>query len=606
MNINFDRIFLNDNNELKQPEKIANSILLIKDLNIASYVKLEMIEWLNLQGYKTSFLPEIATIYDLARDISGMGVGKEIREEDFIVLMERCNIEGLLLKFKLKKYRNYKKNLFRLIDHISLYTKNNIPNEVQNDLDKNGLTKNVIFNIIEYINKKEFYFKGQIFDKAIDIIKANPKEQNIFTLRFSENEISFKEKSFIDSLNAQSITIDLQGEYSALTDVLQDKDAKFSPEKLEFYKSNSALDQAIRVKHLVLSEIEAKKFELKDIIVVCSDTSSFTIMNELFDSSGIPVNSSHKYLKNDISIDILKLIQAGMNNDAQTVLNFFNLYIADEPVKADNMLSTDIETLSSKLLRRDSDIHLKFKSNKSKETVFKEFLRSIKVKDAEYKTEKGLTRLYGLIKNIKDILSLKIDYDVFQFKPTLLKIFGEKLLLSEMIEYLYLISSKTKRVRPYREQSGINISMMNEPLPDGKFIIFTDLIEGVFLKSSSTINILNKDSYKMFYQELYGVDQDIALLENFRTFISGKTEKIAFILPLWGDDIIVSTHLNKILAQFPKKKMDIKIAGDIHGLDSDSRLKDIPFSLTVNDIKDDENRLKKIPVMIEMNNLVKS
>ncbi|NOR45934.1 MAG: AAA family ATPase, partial [Candidatus Delongbacteria bacterium] len=242
--------------------------------------------------------------------------------------------------------------------------------------------------------------------------------------------------------------------------------------------------------------------------------------------------------------------------------------------------------------------------NRSKETVFKEFIRSIKVKDAEYETEKGLTRLYGLIKNIKDILSLKIDYDVFQFKPTLLKIFGEKLLLSEMIEYLYLISSKTKRVRPYREQSGINISMMNEPLPDGKFIIFTDLIEGVFLKSSSTINILNKDSYKTFHQELYGVDQDTALLENFRTFISGKTKKIAFILPLWGDDIIVSTYLNKILSQFPKKKMDIKIAGDIHGLNSDPRLKDISFNLTINDVKDDENILKNIPVMIEKDNLV--
>ena len=128
MNINFDKIFLNESGKLKQPEIIAESILLIKDINIASYIKSEMIEWLNLQGYKTSFLPELVSIYDLARDISGMGVGKEIREEDFIVLMDRSNIEGLLLKFKLKKYRNYKKNLFRLIDHISLYTKDEIYN----------------------------------------------------------------------------------------------------------------------------------------------------------------------------------------------------------------------------------------------------------------------------------------------------------------------------------------------------------------------------------------------------------------------------------------------------------------------------------------------
>jgi len=55
MNINFDKIFLNDSGELKQPEKIANSILLIKDINIASYIKSEMIEWLNKKGYKLHF-----------------------------------------------------------------------------------------------------------------------------------------------------------------------------------------------------------------------------------------------------------------------------------------------------------------------------------------------------------------------------------------------------------------------------------------------------------------------------------------------------------------------------------------------------------------------
>jgi len=44
----------------------------------------------------------LISIYDYARDISGIGVGKEIREEDFIVLMEKCDIEVLLLKFKQK------------------------------------------------------------------------------------------------------------------------------------------------------------------------------------------------------------------------------------------------------------------------------------------------------------------------------------------------------------------------------------------------------------------------------------------------------------------------------------------------------------------------
>ncbi|MBU4486113.1 MAG: PD-(D/E)XK nuclease family protein, partial [Candidatus Delongbacteria bacterium] len=613
MNINFDKIFLNENGGLKEPEIIAESLLLIKDINQSYGIKLAMIDWLSNKGYKTSFLPEISAIYDYARDITGMGAGKEIREEDFIVLMERADIEGLSNKFKGKKFRNYKKSLFRLLNYTGLSSSNRLDKDIINDLEANGLNEGILEDIKIYINSFDFYFKGQIFDTAIQFTEKESTHKNIFVFNLYKEEISSKEREFLKYLNAGEIEFEHKGKYAGLADVFDNKPSEVAPEGIDFYVSESAMDEAKKIKHLILSNVESMEYDFEDFTVVCSDENSFKIMNNLFLSSKLPVYSSYGYIGSDISTDILRLFTAGLNGDAQTILNFYNLYIADEPVKFDDLSEIDIESLWSKLSRGSgSDMRLNFKTEKdykirkTKEDVIRKFLKILNLKDGELDIKKAVIKLYYMIKEMKELLSIEIEFDPYQFEETLLKIFGIKIIFSEMLEYLYLISSKSNKIKPNREQRGVRINMMNEPVSGCKYLILSGLSEDEFLKSSNSVKIIQKENYKKLYESVYGIDGDKALLENFRIFTSGDTEKLAMFIPQWGDEIIVSTKIDHLLALFPKKILDIRIIPDKYGLNSCNELTNRSFCLDLKDIIDDEKFVKTIEFTVERDQIQKN
>jgi ATP-dependent helicase/nuclease subunit A len=594
--IDFSKIYLNKDGGFRQPEEIAESLLLIKDINQSYNIKLAMIEWLKIKGHETSFLPEIKAVYDHARELSGIGVGREIREEDFLILMERCDTEGLSAKFRKPNFRNYKKSLLKLMNYMDLDAESRIDKAVFTDLEKNGLYHEVLDGIREYINRNEFYFKGQIYDKAVESIKKDGAKDNVFSLNFYPGELSSKEHGFLNALGALKIEFNAEGKYSSLVKVFRgEANAEFNPDEIDFIVSDSRLDEVRKIKHLIMGKITGVQPEFRpdDFTVVCSDEQTFKVINNLFFAEQIPAYSSYKYALNDISTDVLRLIKAGIEGDAQSILNFYNLYIANEPIQFSDMTGTDIRTLYTKLMASKSDLKLKLKKGTNKDIddlkkqFIKDFLKLLNIDDEQVSVDKALSVLNLKMNKLNDLLKFvdkKIELEIFSYKEPFYKIFGDQTRkFSEYIEYLYLISSKSNKEKLNKDMAGVRISMMTEPGFSGKFLIFADMSEGNFLKASNPIGILKKDNFFSMYKSIYGVDPEQAVFENFRILTSGTIERVAMFVPQWGDEFIPSTKIDKILELYPKNSLNIEIVPEKEGLNDLSA----DFSVTLKDRLED-------------------
>ena len=587
MNTDFSPVFLRNDRSFKQPEDIAESLLLVKDVSQSHGIKLAMTEWLKVHGKPVSFLPEIKAVHDHARELSGIGTGGEIREEDFLVLMERCNAGGLPDKFKKPHFRNYKKSLLKLLNLTGLGAGGFKDRAILDDLEKNGLVPEVLDGVKDFINRQGYFFKGQILDYAVKAVNAS---KNIFFMNFSAGEYSFKEKEFLNALGAQEILFRSEGKYSELTDVFEGRPGvKFDPDSVDFYVSSSKLDEAKRIKHLILQTLTGKPgYALNDFTVVCPDEESFRILNNYFYAEGIPAYSSYKHSGNDINTDVLRLFKAGAEGDAQSILNFFNLYIAEKPLLSDDLTELDLKTLIAKLFEiKDSD--LKLKASSGVKTFIKAFLNASFTDGRSMGAEKALSVIKSKLKNLKEsfgMLGKKLETDIYSYEETVKRIFGDtERKFTDYIDYLYLIAAKTNTERLNKDFNGVRIMMLNEPAPAGKYLIFAGMTEDVFLKASNPVKLLSKDNYFSLYESVYGIDPERSLFEDLRVITSGDTEQAAFFVPQWGEEFIPSTKLDRIIGKHPKrnKKLEVMPKGKMpEGLHSD-------FSVTLNDKLKEDN-----------------
>ncbi len=581
MNIDFSPIFFKVDGGFKQPEIIAESLLLVKDITQSHGLKLEMMEWLKANGSPVSFLPEIKAVHDHARELSGIGTGGEIREEDFLVLMERCSAQGLFEKFRKPHFRNYKKSLLKLLNLLDLKVGENFDKAVSDDLEKNGLVPEVLDGVKKFINGEGYYFKGQIFSGAVE--KAVPGD-NVYYISFTEGEFSVSEKEFINSLGAQKIKFESEGKYSPLSKIFKgDNEAVLDPESVEFYVSSSILDEAQRIKHLILQAVTGKDgYSLNDFTVVCPDEETFRILNNYLYAEDIPVYSSYKYAGSDINTDVLRLFKAGAEGDAQSILNFFNLYIAQKPLLFDDLTEHDLKTLIAKLFEiKGSDYRLKASGDIKK--FIRDFLNASLTDDRIMNAEKALAVMKSKLKSLKaafKLLGKELETDIYTYEETVKRIFGDtERKFTDYLEYLYLIATKTNSEKLNRDMNGVRIIMLNEPAPAGKFLIFSGMTEDRFLKASNPLKIVSKENYFRLYESVYGIDPEEALYENLRMITSGPIVRTAFFVPRWGEEFIPSTKLDMITGLLPKKALKIEVL-------SKREVKDPPeakFSVTIAD-----------------------
>ncbi|MFA7124036.1 MAG: hypothetical protein WC212_08355, partial [Candidatus Delongbacteria bacterium] len=587
MNIDFSKIFLNSDGSFKKPEVIAESLLLVKDIGQAQGIKLSMMEWLKAKNRPVSFLPEIKAVHDHARELSGIGAGGEIREEDFLVLMERCNAEGMPDKFKRSHFRNYKKSLLKLLNLLDLGDRDIRDRLVLDDLEKNNLVLEVIEGVKKFINAQGYYFKGQMFSKASAEAHASG---NVFYLSFNKGEYSAAEKEFIKAVGAQNIDFAHEGKYSVLADIFEGNTGiEFDPDRAEFFVSSSKPDEAKRIKHLILKTVTGNEgYSLNDFTVVCADEETFRIMNNYLYAEGVPAYSSYKYSGNDINTDVLRLFKAGAEGDAQSILNFFNLYIAQKPLLFDDFTELNLKTLIAKLFDiKDPDYKLKASSDVKK--FIKAFLNASLGDDRAMSAEKALTVIKSKLMNLKDAFKMigkDLETDIFTYEETVKRIFGDtERKFTDFLEYLYLIATKTNAERLNRDINGVRIIMLSEPVPAGRFLIFSGMTEDRFLKASNPLKIIGKENYFSLYKSVYGIDPEAALYDNLRMITSGSVERTVFFVPQWGEEFIPSTKLDRITGLYPKKSLEIKIL-------SERDVEDPPetkFSVTIADKLEEEN-----------------
>ncbi|HXK49378.1 MAG TPA: UvrD-helicase domain-containing protein, partial [Clostridiales bacterium] len=553
MNIDFSPVFLNPDKSFRQPETIAESLLLVKDVSQSHGIKLAMTEWLRKKNIGTSALPQIRELHDYARELSGIGVGREIREEDFLILMERSDVKNLPGKYKHSKYRNYKKNLLKLLNNILLTDINNIDEEVVKDIQRSGLNLKMLIEIRDYINGFDFYFRGQMYDESMDKVEDTGKECKIFCIENHAGEMSFKEKKLIEAVNAVKLETRREGKYAVLTEMFKgENNAEFDPGEIEFFVSGSRLDEARKIKHFILKNIGEREYSYRDFTVVCSDDGFYRTLNNLLSASGVPVYSSYNQKDKNIETDVLRLINAGIGQDAATVLNFYNTYLTKEPINFE-LESITLSSLIEKLTKgKDSDLSLnvnaadKADEDRRKNSFFS-FLRTADVKDSKLNVREAVREIEKYYINLNKSVEPEIKFEIYKYLPVLETVFGEEALLSEVVQYLYLILAKKDKKKLNTVRNGVRLSRMTEPAPAGKCLILSGLTEEGFLKDNGTIKILQKENYRKLYTSVYGISPDEALIENLGIFCSGPVEKAVMFIPNWGEEVIQSTYIDKVL-----------------------------------------------------------
>ncbi|MCK4978862.1 MAG: UvrD-helicase domain-containing protein, partial [Candidatus Delongbacteria bacterium] len=164
--------------------------------------------------------------------------------------------------------------------------------------------------------------------------------------------------------------------------------------------------------------------------------------------------------------------------------------------------------------------------------------------------------------------------------------------------------AKSAKISPNREQKGVRINMMNEPVSDPKYIIFAGLTQDNFLKTGNSIKFLQRENYQKLYRSVYGIDPDLTLVENFKIFTSGNVEKVAFFVPQWGDEVIPSTKIDDLLKLFPAQNAKIEIVTDIKEYDLNEQ-EDLTreFNYSIKDLINNKDHLKEVQVYKEIKSL---
>lgn len=559
------------------PLEIAQTTVIVPDRSNSynlGFVRNYITDCLKSKGQRAAFLPQIRSLFDIAREISGNASGSEIREADFSVLLIKDSTGKIPQRFSKPENRGYRKHLLKMLDLLSLENDDflSLPAESVLELSKIGLDSVAVSYIYTMIRAKGYHFLGEIYQTAIakttvDISLLAGKKYLLVPGGF----YSGREKKVLNLFgftDDQITEIPASQEWKSFTEVLiKGHKTELNLDKIAYLKATKSSEMAEQIIFDISARMEGNSsLTLSDFTVICQTGESLSRIAATFAAYKIPFAAP---LQNPVENSLALALQAlklGCNGNIAELTTFFNLYCEhfaaielDLKSAGEEMSGADLEKVFDKQ-NRDKFI-VDFVKNEEQLRVdlgrFQDFLRLVKIQNNSQvqplKTVFDMlaSKVNGLIK----LFSTKDESNIYGFQPAIEKLFGSDLSISELLNYLTEIAGGSSQ--PHEQNfDGVNIVTVKDCLHAGKICYLTDLEEAKFLRWNEYNRILDRDKYDELEVRIFSRTKEQFIVDAFNS-IWQQVEKVVFVLPVYGEESIITTKFDHLLDCYPHQQLTV-------------------------------------------------
>ena len=529
----------------------------------AAKVRLEIKKKMAADGKDAVLVPQLGTLYDVALEKSGLGLGKGlgkvIMKEDFFCLLDQ--IKELPSKFK-DNNRNYKSAIFALLNEMAFDSEDLASYQFHGTVHAAGLTKELCTLIYKTVRERGFLFRAQVYRKALEEIEKSgigPDEEYIL---IPGEYYTHLEQQLLDKLGAKSASAENRNQALCKAMFSDDITGDFQipePEKMVgFLKAESVMEQYIAVKNHILATMKKDpSLKLDDFCLVLGGGDSLSLCTSYYEAIGFhPVSSAMVQAETPL-MEGLDLISYALSGNVTKLILYYNRHHDEGKVIYDPSYEFEVFwKFCQKLKESDGSRYDKLRKipKAFKEWILK--LDGLQNDKTPRSVEKNLNHIQKLLKE----LGLD-DGSLYEYKSSPEQIFGDKdIPLADLVEYLRNILAGRKHNMISTWDDGIVLVRMGEYIPKCRYIYFADLEENTFLKDKMPNLLLSADEHDEFNNKVYGRTKEEHLQDCFADGISAA-DRIIFVIPCYDEGTVISEYAENALRLFPARERTVTVVG---------------------------------------------
>ena len=534
----------------------------------AAKVRLEIKKKHIAEGKKEAVLiPELGTLYDVALDKSGIGLGKGlgkvIMKEDFFCLLDQ--IKELPDKFK-NSNRNYKSAIFALLNEMAFDSEELDSYPFHGTVHAAGLTRDLCRKIYQTVRERGFLFRAEVYRKAIAAIEKSGIPDGEEYILIPGEYYTHLEQELLEKLGAKPLSTGNKKQAlctAMFSDEITGDFQTQEPEKMVgFLKAGSAMEQYIAVKnHILATMAKNPALKLDDFCLVLGGDDSLSLCTAYYESIGFhPVSSASVQAETPL-LEGLNTISYALSGETEKLIRYYNRHNAEDKVIYDSTYDfVDLWTFCKKLSQSDGT---KFDKLRNVPAAFKEWIQKLSYIRQDNRIQsvaKNLDQIQRILKSLG-----LADESLYEYRTSPEQIFrndaGEdRILFKDLVEYFKNILTGRKRTMISSWDDGVVLVKMGEYIPKCRYVYFADLEEHTFLKDKMPNLLLSSDEHDGFNTKVYGRTKEEHLKECFASGIS-LAERGIFVIPGYDEGTVVSEYAENVLRLFPMKNCTVTVKG---------------------------------------------
>ena len=534
----------------------------------AAKVRLEIKKKMAADGKEAVLVPRLGTLYDVALEKSGIGLGKGlgkvIMKEDFFCLLDQ--IKKIPDKFK-NNNRNYKSAIFALLNEMAFDSEELDSYPFHGTVHAAGLTKEHCKLIYKTVRERGFLFRAEIYRKALDEIEKSGIPEGEEYILIPGEYYTHLEQELLEKLGAKPVASVNRNQSLCTAMFSDDITGDFqipNPEKtVGFLKADSIMDQYIAVKNHILDAMKKEpSLRLDDFCLVLGGDDSLSLCTSYYESIGFHPVSSASVQKETPLLEGLTVISYALAGDTEKLIRYYNRHHPDEEkvIYDPTYNFEDFWKFCKKLSQSDGS---RFDKLRKVPEPFKEWIQKLSFIRNDNKTQsvaKNLDQIQRILKNLG-----LADESLYEYRTSPEQIFrndkGEdQIQFKELVEYFRNILTGRKRTMISTWDDGIVLAKTGEYIPKCRYIYFADLEEHNFLKDKMPNLLLSSEEHDDFNRRVYGMTKEDHLKDWFASGISAS-ERTIFVIPFYDEGTVISEYAENALRLFPMENRTMTVVG---------------------------------------------
>jgi ATP-dependent exoDNAse (exonuclease V) beta subunit len=540
----------------------------------------------SLRPASARFLPRITTLHQLALDIAGFQPGVIIRRQDFEILLSRSDDAAIPARFRERRFRGYRENLFAVLQLLSR-GREGIDGASPELLERAGIGREGLSAVAKLVRERGYRFRGDLYREALELVRSGSFSRGNLRLQAVGGRLlSPVEQEFSDALGVRALDLPdfPRDEFRMVHENVVAREAVHMNrlerfDSVRFLSGKSLTDSFSALRRDLLNRMDKNPGTgLSGFRVIVSSASLSERLASWLPANGVPCYSSSRATMVAGLPLALELIRSAFRDDAALSVDFYNAHVSKG--KSDMHVGWDVSSDEPPLTNFDlakaadaagngeSHYRLDWKhTGAGLPAAFRDFVRIVSrwsapgVASRRTGARKFLAALSETYDDLRRLSGDETDrVNVFAWESQLESLFGEEAVTRDFVEYMQDSTSAASREPISLETAGVAVRTLDEFLPPAKVTWFVGLQDDEFLRDGYVNQLLGKDAWKDLENRVYGQDRDEHLRRRFGEALR-TTEEAVFLLPDFGEETVVSDHVENILRILRYRRETVRVNG---------------------------------------------